>query len=47
MTRQIYMHIILIMKFQKLQMKLLNCKESNESSFLLTTKKFLVLLKVP
>ena len=39
MTRQTYMHINLITQSQKLQMKLLNSKNSNKNSFLFTKRK--------
>ena len=38
-TRQTYMYINLITKFQQLQMKLLNSKNSNKNSFLFTKRK--------
>ena len=39
MTRQTYKYINLIMKYQQLQMKLLNFKNSNKNSFLFTKRK--------
>ena len=39
MTRQTYKYINLIMKYQQLQMKLLNSKNSNKNSFLFTKRK--------
>ena len=39
MTRQTYKYINLIMKYQQLQMKLLNSKNSNKNSSLFTKRK--------
>ena len=38
LTRQTYMYINLIMKCQKLQMKLINSKNSNKNSFSFTKR---------